>query len=102
MTSPPSENGPQGDPQDAMRAQVTSAWIMMLGQATSAGFTREQIITLTLDTAATILDSTANALWTEEATPLTERYARQSFEFHAGELRDDAHNWQDRETDIPE
>jgi hypothetical protein len=80
----------------AMAGQVEMAWQMMLGQATAAGFTREQIISLTLDTAATILQATATALWPDETTPESERYARFAYSMMTGDLRNDAVNWQTR------
>jgi hypothetical protein len=80
----------------AMAGQVEMAWQMMLGQATAAGFTREQIISLTLDTAATILQATATALWPDETTPETETYARRTYEALSGYLREDAASWKVR------
>jgi hypothetical protein len=81
----------------AMAGQVEMAWQMMLGQATAAGFTREQIISLTLDTAATILQATATALWPAVETPRGEEYARYTYASIGGDLRNDAVNWQTRE-----
>lgn len=81
---------------EAMASQVEMAWQMMLAQATAAGFTREDIISLTLDTAAVILEATRNALWPGVETPATETYARYAYMAHVGDLRNDAVNWQDR------
>jgi hypothetical protein len=80
----------------AMAGQVEMAWQMMLGQATAAGFTREQIISLTLDTAATILHATATALWPDGTTPGGEEYARYIYKATTDDLRNDAVNWQAR------
>lgn len=80
----------------AMRGQVEAAWQMMLSQATAAGFTREQIITLTLDTAAVILDSTAKALWPDDEIPASETYAWYAYDVYRTDLRNDAAYWQKR------
>lgn len=90
-SDPPEESNDAA--MEAMENQVEVAWNMMLSQATAAGFTREQIITLTLSTAAAILDASTKALWPDVDTPEGERYARYAYAAHRGDLRNDAENW---------
>lgn len=51
-----------------MAVQVGAAWEQMLSIATQQGFTREQIMVLTMRTARQILLATSDALWGDAVT----------------------------------
>jgi enamine deaminase RidA (YjgF/YER057c/UK114 family) len=71
---------PQIGEADPMAAQVALAWEQMLTIATAQGFTREQIMVLTIRTAMMILSSTRDALWSQmKPIPVGETEAASMF-----------------------
>lgn len=61
---------------DAMALQVGGAWEQMLTIGTAQGLSREDLMVVTVKTAAMILRSTTDALWPSIVTPDTEIAAR--------------------------
>lgn len=75
-----------GEQIGGMDEAMRMAWANMLSLATQQGFTRSDILVLTMKTAHAILATTEDAMWPEADTPVQEMEARSLYHGRLSDL----------------